>query len=175
MWILVRADADTSRFDPSDGITTLAASPDTGDRGDPWRWSVRIGPGIEHSDDGGTARRTLGEGTVAESTVIRRDGNGLEVLTDPAFVTAHASAYDEGGAVGLTRKPGSQLVIVPLAGQALVADAHGPWHRELAAHDVFIVEGEALERLRLTPSSPPSCSIAVHLVPVGDEPLRWVP
>ncbi|HEX5510369.1 MAG TPA: hypothetical protein VFX41_01525 [Actinomycetales bacterium] len=170
MWMLVRADSDASRVDEAAGVTTLAASPDTADRGDPWRWSVRL----LRSGEAAPATPTVADG--AERQLLDGpDGVRVEVLSDPAHVRASARLHSGGKAVDLAREAGSQLVVVPLQGEALVSDSTGPWRRWLSPGDVFVVEGEEHESLRLTPAPEPSHVAVLRLSPCGNDALRWVP
>jgi hypothetical protein len=176
MWMLVRANADASRVDEAAGVTTLAASPDTADRGDPWRWSVRLVRSADAAADATVAAAPAALADGAERRLLRGpDGVRLEVLTDPSHVVAAAHLHSGGEAVDLTRAAGSQLVVVPLEGEALVSDSTGPWRRWLSPGDVFVVEGEEHESLRLTPAPEPSHVAVLHLSPRGNDALRWVP
>jgi len=171
MWMLVRADADASRLDEAAGVTTLAASPDTADRGDPWQWSVRLLP----PDNGSPAPRPAVDDGAERRILEGPEGVRLEVVTDPAHVAASAHLHSGGKAVDLVREAGSQLVVVPLEGEALISDSTGPWRRWLSPGDVFVVEGEERESLRLTPAPEPSHVAVLHLSPRGNDALRWVP
>ncbi len=90
-------------------------------------------------------------------------------------MVASAHLHSGGKALDLSREAGSQLVVVPLAGETLVSDSTGPWHRWLFPGDVFVVEGEEHESLRLTPAPKPSHVAVLRLSPRGDDALRWVP
>ncbi len=147
MWMLVRDNAIPAELD---GSRTLAACPDSDDRGEAWLWSVR---------------------RVPESDI----GWRVQVDVDPSQVAVSHEIHDSGEPVELVRAPGEQLVVVALVGSHVVADPFGPWARRLLPGDVFVVEGEAQESLRVDPASGGSRVSVIHLTPVGDRPLRWVP
>ncbi len=156
--MLVREHADQTgadataleRPDPQDRAPrTLAACPDSDDRGEAWRWSVVLVPAQE--------------------------GWTVQVDTDEAHVRATRTVHREGAVVDLSRASGDQVVIVPTAGQALVADATGPWRRWLHPGDVFVGEGETAEDLRLTLAPGDGEVTVVALAPTGSAALRWVP
>lgn len=156
MWMLVRGNA----IEPEpDGSLTLAACPDSAERGDQWMWSVRQVP----------------EGTAApdESSVIPAPWR-LAVDHDPEHITTETTVHvDE--AVDLTRAPGEEVVVVPLTGEHLIAHATGPWKRWVAPGDVFVVEGEDTEQLRLTPAPGGARVALIRLRPTSAHALRWVP
>lgn len=154
MWMLVRGNATSP---DADGAITLAACPDSGERGDRWLWSVRRVP--DHS---------------AGQTPDQADTWRVAVDHDPDHINAEVIVHvDE--TVELTRLPGEELVIVPLTGEHLIAHATGPWRRWVSPGDVFVVEGEQTESLRLRPS-PGGASVAlVRLSSTTAPTLRWVP
>lgn len=137
----------------ADGTTTLAACPDSPERGDQWLWSVRRVPGTE-AESGSPWR-----------VVVDHDRDHIR-----ADLTIHRDEVVE-----LTRSPGEELVVVPLTGEHLIAHATGPWKRWVAPGDVFVVEGEETESLRLRPA-PGGAEVAlVRLRPTTVRALRWVP
>ena len=103
MWMLVRDNA--IRAEP-DGTRTLAACPDSDDRGEAWLWSVRRVP----EPDGGWRVR---------------------VDVDPEQVQASQDVHADGHLVELVRAPGEQIVVVAVDGTHVVADRNGPWTRRL--------------------------------------------
>lgn len=147
MWMLVRANAISRE---SDGSRRLAACPDSDDRGEAWRWTVT-------SEEEPPGARQIG------------------VATDDRYVRGSQTDYADGISADIERRPGCQLVITATAGEVLVADLSGPWRRWLREGDVFVVEGEEHERLRLTLTPGESRATVVELSPVGELPLRWVP
>ncbi len=147
MWMLVRKNAISS---DGDGTRLLAASPDSADRGDAWRWSVR-----SVLDPGGQRRIT--------------------VEADEHAVRSSSTDHSDGESLDLERRPGDQIVLTLTQGEALIADRHGPWRRWLSAGDVFVVEGEEQESLRLTLTPGHGEARVIRLEPIGDVPLRWVP
>lgn len=157
MWMLVRANA--AELD-ADGVGTLAACPDTGDRGEPWLWSVRRVLADAAADAG--APDAVG---ARWRVVVDHDPDQVDVE-----VLSHRDEVVE-----LTRTSGEEVVVVPLAGEYLVAHATGPWRRWVAPGDVFVVEGEDTERLRLTPAPGGASVTVVRLRPTRERALRWVP
>ena len=154
MWMLVRGNA-TSPDD--DGATTLAACPDSAERGDQWQWSVRRVP--DHTSD---------------QTPEQADSWQVSVDHDPDHISAELTVHvDE--TVELTRRPGEELVVVPLSGEHLIAHATGPWRRWVSPGDVFVVEGEQTESLRLRPAPGGARVALVRLRPTTAPALRWVP
>ncbi len=156
--MLVREHADQAGADatPLDGPDqqeraprTLAACPDSDDRGEAWRWSVTLVP----EDQGWT----------------------VQVDTDEKHVRGTRTVHRDGAVVDVSRASGDEIVIVPTAGQALVADATGPWRRWLRPGDVFVGEGETAEDLRLTLAPGQGEVTVVSLSPTGSAALRWVP
>lgn len=130
----------------------LAACPDTDDRGEPWRWSVRLVPADV-------------EAGVPE----------VVVDVDPEHVRYRSTTHRDGETVDLHRSSGEEVVVVPVVGQCLVADATGPWRRWLAPGDVFVGEGERAESLRVTMAPGRGELVVVTLAPTAGQPLRWVP
>lgn len=157
MWMLVRGNA----IEPDqDGSLTLAACPDSAERGDQWLWSVRQVPARAPASD--------------ESSDGPAQAWRLAVDHDPEHITTETTVHvDE--AVDLTRAPGEEMVVVPLTGQHLVTHATGPWKRWVAPGDVFIVEGEETEQLRLTPAPGGARVALIRLRPTSARALRWVP
>ncbi len=149
MWMLVRANALGIETQPERGTRTLAASPDTAERGDPWRWTISL-----------------------PETGARP---GVEVSADPDHIRVETQQYSNGYTGLLHRPAGTQLVVAALAGEALVASAEGPWERWLRPGDVFVVEGEDDETLRLSLPAGEACVDVVSLAPVRAHALRWVP
>jgi hypothetical protein len=147
MWMLVR---DNAIHAEADGTRTLAACPDSDDRGEAWVWSVRRVP----QPDGGWRVR---------------------VDVDPEQVQVVEDLHADGRLVELVRRPGEQIVVVAVDGTHVVADRNGPWTRRLRPGDVFVVEGEEQESLLVDPAPGPGRVSVVRLTPVGDRPLRWVP
>ena len=64
---------------------------------------------------------------------------------------------------------------MPLTGEHLIAHATGPWKRWVAPGDVFVVEGEETESLRLRPAPGGAKVALVRLRPTTAPALRWVP
>ena len=159
MWMLVRGNA----IEPdADGATTLAACPDSAERGDQWLWSVRrVRDDAAEQPPGGPSQQQQGAWRVA-------------VDHDPEHISAQVTLYvDE--TVELTRLPGEELVVVPLAGEHLIALATGPWRRWVSPGDVFVVEGEETESLRVQPAPGGARVALVRLAPRTAPALRWVP
>jgi hypothetical protein len=149
MWLLVRADSLDDYWGADAGTRTLAACPDTGERGDPWRWTARL---AEHA-------------------------SGSEVLidADPDYIGVQTTVYTDGHSGVINRAAGHQLVLTSLHGQVLVAAVDGPWERWLNPGDVFIVEGEDDEALRISLAAPEARASATMLAPRRAPALRWVP
>lgn len=146
MWMLVREGAITHQAGQTH---TLAACPDSPERGDEWRWSVS-----------------------------RVEGGGedwsVQVEADEEHVVVDHLVLREPGELELARRSGEELVVVSVTGRHLIQDAAGPWRRWLEPGDVFVVEGEEPEHLVLTASDPSKASV-VRLTPRGRQALRWVP
>jgi hypothetical protein len=147
VWLLVRDNAMTPA---ADGSVTLAACPDTADRGEDWRWRVWRGPPAAGS------------------------GGEVFVETDPDSVRATTSFVDA-GPVTVSRRAGEEVVVVPLVGHHLVADSAGPWQRWLHPGDAFVLEGEESETVNLSSAPGPARVAIVRLNTLNDAPLRWVP
>lgn len=148
MWLLVR---DNALMPAVDGSVTLAACPDTADRGEDWRWRVWRGPP--------TASDRLGE---------------VFVDTDTDYVVASTTVVGA-SPITLTRQAGEEVVVVPLAGHHLIADSIGPWQRWLHPGDAFVLEGEESETVNLSSAPGPARVAVVRLSTTNDAPLRWVP
>lgn len=173
MWMLVRGTVDKAETVSEDDISeaTLVACPDTADRGDPWRWAVRRVQDTNARDIPPYTREID-----RESRLVRGPADWhLEVSHDPRHVRATSEVHSSGTAIDVLRPSGAEIVVVPVVGRALVSSGAGAWRRWLAPGDVFVVEGEDDEALRLTPEPGPSCLAVVELVPTSDQPLRWVP
>lgn len=147
MWMLIRANALGGDRQPDRNTRTLAACPDTAERGDPWRWTVSL------------------DETQA----------GVCVAVDHDFIHHEVSHFSDGYTGLLHRPAGHQLIVAGLAGEALVAAENGPWERWLKPGDVFVVEGEEDETLRLSLAAPPSKVSVVSMAPKRARALRWVP
>lgn len=146
MWMLVRDGAITR--EESQAAHTLAACPDSAERGDEWRWSV------SRVDDGG-------------DWTVRVDADDQHVTVDHTVLRAP-------GEWELLRRSGEEIVVVARKGRHLVQDSTGPWRRWLDPGDVFVVEGEAPEHLVLTASEASEASV-VRLSSRDAQALRWVP
>lgn len=136
MWLLVRADSLDDYWGADAGTRTLAACPDTGERGDPWRWTARL---AEHA-------------------------TGSEVLidADPDYIGVQTSVFADGHTGVVERPSGHQMVVTSLHGQVLISAVDGPWERWLNPGDVFIVEGRSTNRCAFrspipTPASRSRC------------------
>ena len=149
MWMLIRANALGGEIAAGSGARILAACPDSAERGDPWRWTVEL-------DESGT------EPTVA-----------LEA--DASYISSESRRFADGYTGTLQRGAGEQLVVTGLAGEALVAAEDGPWERWLRPGDVFIVEGEDPEDIRLSLAAGDSAVQVIALAPKKAKVLRWVP
>ncbi len=149
----------------ADGSSTLAACPDTAERGDQWLWSVRRVPDHQLDGDPDQASVRISEGVEPWRVVVDHDHDHIE-----ADLSIH---LDE--TVELTRQPGEELVVVPLTGEHLIAHATGPWRRWVSPGDVFVVEGEETESLRLRPAPGGARVALVRLRPTTAPALRWVP
>lgn len=147
--MLVRSSALGRHEVTGAGNRVLAACPDTDERGDPWRWTV--------------------------SLVQGPDGPEAAVVTDDSFLAASERRYSGGESRTILRPAGQVLVVTVLRGQALVAAANGPWERWIRPEDVFVLEGEDDEELRISLDGDDSLATAFHLLPTGDRALRWVP
>lgn len=149
MWLLVRADSLDDYWGADAGTRTLAACPDTGERGDPWRWTARL---AEHA-------------------------TGSEVLidADPDYIGVQTSVFADGYTGVVERPSGHQMVVTSLHGQVLISAVDGPWERWLNPGDVFIVEGEEHESLRLSLTNPDARVSVTMLAPRRAAALRWVP
>ncbi|GAA4378781.1 hypothetical protein [Paeniglutamicibacter cryotolerans] len=149
MWLLVRAGSLDGYWDDEQGLRTLAACPDTDERGDPWRWTAQL-------DE-------------------RTESSKVLINADPEFIAVSTDIYADGHSEVVERASGTQTVIAVLFGQALVAAVDGPWERWLHPGDVFIVEGEDDEKLRVSLDGPTSRVSVTTLVPRHAAALRWVP
>lgn len=149
MWLLVRADSLDDYWGADAPARTLAACPDTDERGDPWRWTA----------------------TLAQS----EHGPEVRIDADPDYIGVRSTIYADGHSGTIHRAAGHQLVLTSLQGQILVAAAQGPWERWLNPGDVFIVEGEEDEKLRISLDAVDSRASATLLAPRRAAALRWVP
>lgn len=149
MWMLIRANALGGETVAESGAKILAACPDSAERGDPWRWTVEL-------DESGP-----------EPAVV--------LDADASYISAESRRFIGGYTGVLQRGAGEQLVVTGLAGEALVAAEYGPWERWLRAGDVFIVEGEDAETLRLSLAEGDAAVQVITLAPKQANVLRWVP
>ncbi|MFD1211946.1 hypothetical protein ACFQ36_07825 [Arthrobacter sp. GCM10027362] len=149
MWMLIRANALGGEVSAESGAKILAACPDSADRGDPWRWTVELD---ESADE-----------------------PAVSLDADADYIASQSRRY-EGSYTGvLQRGAGEQLIIAGLAGEALVAAETGPWERWLRPGDVFLVEGEDPETLRLSLAGRDAGGESILLTPRKATALRWVP
>lgn len=149
MWLLVRKDSLDDYWDAGTGQRILAACPDTDERGDPWRWTARL---TGHAS-----------------------GPEVHIEADPSYIGVRTSVHDEGYTGVVERAAGHQMVVTSLHGQVLVSAVDGPWERWLNPGDVFIVEGEDAESLRLSLTHPGARVSVTTLAPRRAAALRWVP
>lgn len=149
MWLLVRADSLDEYWDHSEGLRILAACPDTDERGDPWRWTALL----------------------AE----RVDGGEVLIEADENYIGVETTVYADGYTGTIERVAGNQLVLTALNGQVLVSAVDGPWERWLNPGDVFVVEGEDNETLRISLDDAGARASATMLTPRRAAALRWVP
>ena len=148
MWLLVRDNALTP---DADGTVTVAACPDSPDRGEEWRWRVR---------------RRLPAAATALGEVL--------VETAEEHIRATTTVLDAGRA-SVIRDAGEEVVLVPLSGHHLVRDSVGPWERWLHPGDAFVLEGEETETVHLDSAPGPAAVAVVRLRTTTAAPLRWVP
>lgn len=149
MWILVRANALGASESKNERSKVLAACPDSGERGDPWRWTV----------------------TLDESSV----GLDVGVEADRDFISVSTTRVQNEPATVFSRSGGDQLVIAALEGETLVSAENGPWKRWLRPGDVFIIEGEETEKVSLFMADTDTSVEAISLSPTKAPALRWVP
>ena len=108
-------------------------------------------------------------------TIIAAPHGHQRVNTTGTPWLATAGSGDVLAGLVVERASGTQTVIAVLSGQALVAAVDGPWERWLHPGDVFIVEGEDDETLRVSLDGPTSRVSVTALVPRHAAALRWVP
>lgn len=147
MWMLIRANPLGAETAAETGARILAACPDSAERGDPWRWTVQL-------DETGPEPRVALE-------------------ADASYIASASQRYTGSYTGTLQRGPGEQLIVTGLGGEALVAAEDGPWERWLRAGDVFIVEGEDAETIRLSLAE--GSVQVITLAPRKAKVLRWVP
>lgn len=149
MWMLVRSSA-LGRDELRGQQRVLAACPDTGERGDPWRWTVAV--------------RYEPHGPMAT------------VETDGDFLASSELVLNGGESRSLTRASGEVLVATVLAGQARIASVTGPWERWIQPDDVFVLEGEEDEDIRISLDGAGARASVFRLSPNNAaRALRWVP
>lgn len=148
MWMLIRANALGAEAQPELGTRTLAACPDSPERGDPWRWTVSV------------------DEAVADHVLVEVDAD---------HINQERRQYVDGHVGELSRGGGEQLVVAPLRGEVHVAALDGPWERWLRPGDVFILEGEDDESVRLSLTPGDAAVDVVRLAPTTGRVLRWVP
>jgi len=149
MWMLVRSNA-LGRDELHGQQRVLAACPDTGERGDPWRWTVAV----RHEPQGRVAT----------------------VETDGDFLASSELILNGGESCSLTRASGEVLVATVLAGQARIASVTGPWERWIRPDDVFVLEGEDDEDIRISLDGAQARASVFRLTPNNAaRALRWVP
>lgn len=167
MWMLERASEST--MDALD-FHQLAACPDTHGRGDKWRWAVNF----VRNDAGSFV--PIGAPHDRINFVIEVDGHdALVVSHDPALISTLVEVNEQNSNLQIERRSGTEVLIVPLFGEALIAAPNGVWKRLLQPGDVFVIEGEEDETLLLTPSPDLTRVVVVHLESNADQALRWVP
>lgn len=166
MWMLER-EAGVLR----DGETShqLAACPDTFGRGDVWKWAVgRVAASAHFSPQGAPVD--------AETFVIElADGTSLVLAHDQRHVAIDVDIFDGDTSVVVSRKSGSEVLIVPLDGSAHVEAPNKAWKRDLSAGDIFIIEGEDDEVLHVDSTSSPCRIASIHISSTSPQALRWVP
>lgn len=127
----------------------LASCPDSPERGDRWKWTVRL-TGVEpHA--------------------------GVLVDHDPEEVTITRTTVEGPGETELPRASGRQFVIVPVAGACQIGIVGGPWARDITPGDVYIAEGEETETLRISAADARTRVEAIEIAGADGSPVRWVP
>lgn len=149
MWLLVRKDAVDDYWESSSDQRVLAANPDTDERGDPWRWTAQM--------------------------VEDAKGSRVQFDVNPDYINVQTDEYTDGYSGEITRPAGHQLLITSLVGEVLVSAVDGPWKRWLSPGDVFIIEGEEEEKLRISLTAPDAKVSVTVLQPLKAPVLRWVP
>ncbi len=151
----------------------LAACPDTYGRGDRWKWAVAA--------VNGDASQWLPLGAESQSLVRElvdidvAERSTLAIAFDSHFVKIDVRIAEKNEQLEVQRKGGSEVVVIPLFGEALVVAPNGVWKRWLTSGDTFVIEGEDDETLYVTPSPELTRVIVIQISPTTSEALRWVP
>lgn len=127
----------------------LASCPDSPERGDRWKWTIRLTGAEPHA--------------------------GVDIDHDPELVTITRTTVEGPGEKDLDRATGRQFVIVPVAGACQISIAGGPWARDITPGDVYIAEGEEPETLRISAADARTRVEAIEIAAADGSPLRWVP
>lgn len=102
-------------------------------------------------------------------------GSRVQFDVNPDYINVQTDEYTDGYSGEITRPAGHQLLITSLVGEVLVSAVDGPWKRWLSPGDVFIIEGEEEEKLRISLTAPDAKVSVTVLQPLKAPVLRWVP
>jgi len=169
MWMLERG----TSFSGNVETHQLAACPDTYGRGDRWKWSVSAVVGDATTWFPLGADQDSFTCDLLDIDVAQR--SALAVAYDPAFVSVEVRIAEKNEQLEVLRKGGSEVVVIPLFGEALVVAPNGVWKRWLTSGDTFVIEGEDDETLFVTPSPELTRVIVIQISPTTEQALRWVP
>lgn len=148
----------------------LAACPDTHGRGDKWKWAVNV------VRNWSPEFVPVGAPVDCVSQVIEVDGlYQLVVSHDPVLISTLVEVNEQNSNLQIERKSGTEVLVIPLFGEALVAAPNGVWKRLLKPGDMFVIEGEDDELLLLSPSPDLTRVVVIHLESNAPQALRWVP
>ena len=166
MWMLERAHQLSLDGSPQQ----LAACPDTHGRGDKWKWAVNVVRSDAHEFI------PVGAPQDCVNQIIEVDGHyQLVVSHDPVLISTLVEVNEQNSNLQIERKSGTEVLVIPLFGEALVAAPNGVWKRLLKPGDVFVMEGEEDETLLLSPSPDLTRVVVIHLESTAAQALRWVP
>lgn len=151
----------------------LAACPDTFGRGDRWKWSITA---ISGSVDDWFPIGADSSSYACEVIEIDLAAKmAIAIGYDPKYVLIQTRIAEKSQQLEVNRIGGSEVAVIPLFGEALVAAPNGAWNRWLTSGDTFVIEGEDDETLFVTPSPELTRVVVVQIHPTIPQALRWVP
>lgn len=171
MWMLERAAGRlTTQLQVEQYSQQLAACPDTHGRGDKWKWAINFVAQDPNSFV------PVGAPSDRVNVVIDVDGReSLVVSHDPTLVSTLVELNEQNSNLQIFRQPGTEVIVIPLFGQALISAPNGVWKRLLEPNDIFVIEGEEGEQILLSPSPDLTRVVVIHLESNAAQALRWVP
>lgn len=156
-----------SQREPAEGVTVVAASPDTPQR-ERWQWQASV---VEGSDE----VPGLPTGAQVVTMPLGRSVYGvdpavLHVATDPDLAVADVARIDLDEPATLTKRVDEVAVLLVDRGTVVVEGRH-----LLGVGDVLVLEGDDPVQISVEERQCPAGVAMARLTPAAGRTLGWVP